>query len=170
MRSKNLSVALPDRLGPLRDNLLKGTQLTAKQDAHRQKIDAAWALLIAGYSRLHACNIIMQRLSLKKSQAYQIIDDCFLLFGDIAESRKEGLRYLMTEQLQNIAHRAKYKGDLKNQIRALEMISEINGLTGPDREGNLLPVLMPIIVSNDTSILTKDKPHDITPSQQAISE
>lgn len=170
MSKKRLGSGLPDHLGPLRAHLLHGKALTPKQEELRRQIDVAWTLLLAGYSRSHCIQMLSDRLSIKKSRAYQLIDDTFILYGDIAESRKEGLRYLMTEQLQNIAHRAKFKGDLKNQIRALEMICQINELNSGDKE-NQLPVLMPIIFTNDPSALKKQvEDTEILPDNGEIPE
>lgn len=165
-----MQTGLPDHLGPIRAHILQGKALTPKQEELRRQIDAAWALLVAGYSRSHAMNLLMDRLGIKKSRAYQLIDDTFILYGNITEARKEGLRYLMTEQLQNIAHRAKFKGDLKNQIRALEMICQINELNSSKPE-NPLPVLMPFLFTTDPSALTKQvEDIEILPENEQIQE
>ena len=72
-------------------------KLTEKQEVLKNRWEAAYDLLCNYHSPQQATPLLMQKHGLSKAQAYRDVKNATNLFGDINETRKEGMRHILYE-------------------------------------------------------------------------
>jgi hypothetical protein len=122
----------------MRDELAE-TDLTPHEQLLVQRWNEAWTLMRSGKSMADAAAILMKRFTvddkpLSRATAYRDCSNAISLFGDIAQSTKDGIKHLTTEMIRDAHVIARAKNNEDGMIKAALAIAKINGVntTDPD--------------------------------------
>lgn len=122
----------------MRDELAE-TDLSVHEQLLVQRWNEAWTLMRSGKSMADASAILMKRFSvdgkpLSRATAYRDCSNAISLFGDIAQSTKDGIKHLTTELVRDAAVIARAKNNEDGMMKAALAIAKINGVntTDPD--------------------------------------
>jgi hypothetical protein len=77
-----------------------------------EKIDLAWSMLQSGYSRLMVVRMLQKKISVQSSQAYKIVRDAMLVYGDVSAATQKGIKAVHAENFKRLARKAESLGDL----------------------------------------------------------
>lgn len=132
-KKKNQELIVPDvregdKLDKFRNYLIKGTKLTHTQMVKLQHYQKANSLLCIGYSREMAVKQLATDFNLSAAQCYVIVRETLDLFGDVAQSNKNGMKHIAYENFMLAANLARKKGDIDSMIRAQEDAAKIYDL------------------------------------------
>ncbi len=109
--------------------------LTQKEEDLRQRYSAAFSSMLNDHeSDKNVVSILMKEYSISEVQAYRDIAAARVLFGDIRNSNKEALRYMVTEWAKELFRLAREKKDFKGMEKALERITKANNLDKEDQD------------------------------------
>jgi hypothetical protein len=122
----------------MRDELAE-TELSDHEQLLVQRWNEAWTLMRSGKSMADAAAILMKRFSvegkpLSRATAYRDCSNAISLFGDIAQSTKEGIKHLTTEIVRDSITIARAKNNEDGMRNGALAIAKINGVntTDPD--------------------------------------
>ena len=79
--------------------------LSDGDEEYRQLLEAANKYNLAGRTKMEIAKLLEKKHSIKKSKAYQVINESEELFGEIGKSNKEGLRHIQTEWYKKLARK-----------------------------------------------------------------
>jgi hypothetical protein len=154
----------PSVLDKIRARYLEGRKLSEKQEKKRIQYEQAHALRLQGYSREQTVKMLVSlNIAGSIQQAYRIVSASEQLFGEVNKVHKDGLRHILTENLQRIYNRAMETGNLKEANKSLVAIAEINNL----KETQINPfdyktLIIPVpVYTTDADVLRKQETVDI---------
>lgn len=130
--------------------------LSDGDEEYRQLLEAANKYNLAGRTKMEIAKLLEKKHSIKKSKAYQVINESEELFGEIGKSNKEGLRHIQTEWYKKLARKLEKEKNYELAILCRQRIDKINGLE--EKKGNTIninKVLMPrqLIFTTDPAAL-----------------
>lgn len=102
----------------------------------KERWETAFGLLRNYRSREQTAKIIMSQFGISRSQAYVDINSAISLFGDINKSRKEGMRYLISEYNTLLLQKAVEANDMDQMGKAIDRMMRIEGLDKEDAAFN----------------------------------
>lgn len=155
----------PSVLDKIRAHYLEGKKLSEKQEMKRKQYEQANTFRVQGYS-VEQCVQLLQEMGAVGSvaEAYRVIRTAEELFGDVTKSNRDGLRHILSENFMRVYRKAWKENNLKEANRALENISEINGLRKD--EGNPIDwnrIFIPIpVFTSDPEVLRQQEAIDIS--------
>jgi hypothetical protein len=158
MRSQRLITdgRQPDVLDKIRSHYLEGRKLSEKQELKRKQYEQAHTFRINGYSKEQTVQLL-QEIGIVGSiaEAYRVCNCAERLFGDVNQSNKEGLRYILTENFMAIYRKARKDDNLKEANRALENVAKINNLFDPNQAPiDWSKIIIPIpVYTSDPNVL-----------------
>ena len=107
-------------------------KLTEKQEDLKSRWEAAYDLLCNYHSPQQATPLLMQQFGLSKAQAYRDVKNATNLFGDINETRKEGIRHILYEYAMKTFQMAAKSHDYAEMNRAIANMIKLKGLDKDD--------------------------------------
>lgn len=141
------------RVEVIASHYTQGRHLTDAEEQYRLQLEHANQLALEGYPRRQVAEMLQEHFGIMRTAAYRAIGEAEELFGSVNKASKEGLRYLLTEQLKEIAQAAKEKGDLEMRMLALGQIAKINKLDVEDKPAPKILMPKAIIFSSDPKTL-----------------
>ena len=72
-------------------------QLTPVEIEQKTRWEEAWAMLCNYHSPENVVKILVEQKGIKRSTAYNDVNNCMRLFGDIGKSNKDAKRYILYE-------------------------------------------------------------------------
>lgn len=111
------------------------SELTLKEQEMLARWDEAFTLLRNYNSTADAAAILMKRFpGLSRATAYRDCASAISLFGDISQSKKEGIKHLTTEIARDAIAIARIKNNEDGMLKGAKVIADINGVntTDPD--------------------------------------
>lgn len=121
-----------DYIDKLMAVLLGEATATEQQKKQLAKIDKAWSLLHSGYPRTLCATMLRQEFYVENSQAYKLLRDAELLYGNVVESSLKGKKAVYASNFQRLAREAEMAGDLKTAVNALAKAARIEGAFDKD--------------------------------------
>src|SRR5690554_846482 len=104
------------------------SELTAKEQEMLNRWDEAFTLLRNYNSTADAAAILMKRFpGLSRATAYRDCASAISLFGDISQSKKEGIKHLTTEIARDAIAIARIKNNEDGMLKGAKVIADING-------------------------------------------
>lgn len=149
-----------DLLDRLREHLFSGGafKINQRDNEALSKLEKVNQLLTTGYSISNCVKKIQTDFSIEQAQAYKLVRDAQELFGDIRESKKNGIRYIMEEMYMRGALKAMQMNDLQAYAHFLDSISRINGLFDSKAINiNMQQIQLPAVIYGDSDIETLKK-------------
>lgn len=146
----------PDVLDKIRSHYLEGRKLSDKQEAKRKQYEQAHSFRVAGYSKEQTVQLLQEMAVVGSvTEAYRVCNCSERLFGEINQSNKEGLRYILTENFMAIYRKARKEDNLKEANRALENVAKINNLFDPNQAPiDWSKIIIPIpVYTSDPNVL-----------------
>lgn len=98
--------------------------LTESAENIRQRWVLVVNLMLRGFPKYKIANMLEKDFSLSQAQAYLDINNASSLFGDIHQTSKEVEKAIWKEWVREFILRAKRKGDLKAEAKALDMFAK----------------------------------------------
>lgn len=155
----------PSILDKLRGYYIEGRKLSDKQDFKRVQYEQAHNLRLLGMSKEQTVKMLFSRkIAGSMREAYRIVNCAEELYGEVNKASKEGLRHIVTENLQRIYNMAMERGDLKNANKAQETMAKINGMINHEQ----LPIdiskfIIPIpVYTSDPNVFKQQETIDIS--------
>lgn len=144
-------------LDKIRDFYFEGKPLTPRAEEKLTRMRFANTSMLSGNSRQQTVDMICEEYKVGDSQAYEIVRDTMLVFGEIAEADKRGMRHIITERYERLYQKAEKEENLEVQEKILGQLAKLHGL----HEGDIFDITqinLPrnIIFSNDANILIAD--------------
>jgi hypothetical protein len=146
----------PDKLDRYRSHLLEDAKLNSREQEMLSKYRKANSLLCNGYSRHQVTRFLMRDYGLSEPQAYQVVRDSILLYGDVADADKKGMKHLMYENFMRAARKSLGAGDYRAHVKALEQAAKVHGLFQEEAHPFDLEAFMrlkPLVFSTDPKVL-----------------
>lgn len=112
-----------------------GVTLSAFEEKMKDRIKAAFSLLLNFHSREQAASVLEQQFEISKATAYRDIGNALKIYGDINKASKEGMRYIIFEYNQKLLQLATKEKNLEQMGRALDRMIKLAEL---DKEENLV--------------------------------
>ena len=100
----------------------------------RQRLQDVMQLRMNYWSKQKIVTHLKDKFGIEQAQAYIDIRNCELLYGEINETSRKAKQSLLYEFSFQFLQKAREKGDLKAEAKALELMSKFGGL---DEEDNL---------------------------------
>lgn len=107
--------------------ILGEIEATPQLERQLEKIDRAWSLLHNGFSRLRCAQLLKEKYGIENSQAYKLLRDAELVYGNVAESTLKGKKAVYAENFKRLAKQAEKKGDLKTAGNLLAKAARVEG-------------------------------------------
>lgn len=157
-KNKLLKKESLDKLDVYRAHFIEGEDLEPRFEEYLEKMERAKTLLTTGVSMANVAVMIQGEFQVKRVQSYNIIRDSIDLFGDITKVRKDGMKYIIYENLMIAVNLAKEKEDYSAMTKALDSAAKLYGLYDPeldeiDAEAYTFPAQ--IIFSDNVNILNQ---------------
>ena len=119
----------------IRKHYVSGYELSA----HDEEVKCRWQAAFTFYlgkvgSDKQISAMLMKTFNISETQAYRDIVNARMLFGDLREATKKGLRYVVTQWSIDYLQMAFIKKDLDGIGKALERITKANNLDKEDQD------------------------------------
>ena len=148
-------------------------ELTAEENAIRERWEKAWFLLCRHRTRKQVVDLMVKLYNISQRLAYDDVRFCMDLFSNPQEDTKEAKRTIAETMALNGANKSWKEGDMEGYYKFLKAYSDINQLESDQSNGigDLLKKIKPhqvIIVSSDAeleaqaNVLQADLIKDIT--------
>lgn len=122
-----------DKIVAFMTNELEESKLTEHEQQMCIRWNEAWTLCRKFMSTADAAAILMKRFpGLSRAQAYRDCANAESLFGDIRQTKKEGIRNLVTEMLKDHYSTAKKMGELSEMRLSAVSIAKVNAVNVND--------------------------------------
>jgi len=115
----------------------------------RERLEKAWSLLRHHRSRWEVTSILQKRFDIRKSVAYDDVNNAILLFGDPRDDNKHIKRVFAEGMALRGARRAWREGDLDAYAKFIAQYSKANNLEGDDdsRLKEMLKKQRPVVIN-----------------------
>lgn len=110
----------------------KDEELSENDQWYHHVFKTAHAAQIQGYTDSEICKILKKRFEIGERLAYKYIWAAQNLFGNVGESDKTALRYMLTQVLRSCIRQARKDNDTKAVIMAVKELKTIHGLDKSD--------------------------------------
>ena len=117
----------------IRDHYINGTELSGEDNRIKERLVAAHAMLLGEYENdANISKMLQGRFEISRRQSYIDIFNCKNIFGEMRNSSKEGMRYIVTQMCMDLIRAAKKTNNLKAWEKALERLTKVNNLDKED--------------------------------------
>lgn len=108
--------------------------LTTAVEEIRLRLQVVMQLRLKYWSKQKIVTFLEENYSIKTAQAYNDIRNSEILFGDIEETSRKAKQNILYHFAFQFLQKAREKGDLKAEGKALDLMSKFGGL---DQEDNM---------------------------------
>src|SRR5690606_30361636 len=112
----------------------KKYELSPTLEAVRERLQHVMQLRLNYWSKQKIVTYLKDHYDIEQAQAYADIRNSELLYGEINETSRKAKQAILYDFSFQFLQRARERGDLKAEAKALELLSKFGGL---DEEDNL---------------------------------
>jgi hypothetical protein len=102
--------------------------LSDKQEEIRKRLVYVTSLLLKTYPKFKIANMLEKDFGLSQAQAYLDIRAAENIFGNVVATDKEAFKAMWLEWTKDFLKRARQKGDLKAESKALDLLAKYSDL------------------------------------------
>jgi len=106
--------------------------LTPLEEEMKKRWEAAFSLLLNFHSREQCVKVLQQQFGGSMATAYRDINRALALFGDVTQTRKEGMRYIIFEYNQKLFQMATKDKNLEAMGKCLDRMIKLSDLDKDD--------------------------------------
>lgn len=118
----------------IKQHYLTGYKIQGEDEKIRLRWEAAFAIILDKTTDSEAARIHSRQAKISIRQAYIDIANAKNLFGDVRNSKKEAMRYLVTQWAVELFKKAEKAEDYYAAAKALEKIIKANNLDKEDQD------------------------------------